>query len=567
MACRNNFDFLNGCGTNQGTFNYVSNGSSVIKEPFVKLENHVYTPYVIFNLANKVFRTADSYEVTQVKDRNGNILNVAQNAYIQSFELTLGTSYEGNLTIVTCDYSDVEELINLTPKSLCEFDAYVMGAEQGPLQLAYIDIGWVIAGCSNNDAVMFGMADVTNSRKQSYLNLDDLEVTSGPYIYGIPLSVNVTTENGVYKITLKFTDGFAYVEQTRFDNVIFNEEYKGRVDDAFSKIFKYNCDTRQYSGSTSVSKVRLEQNGNLSQWNFLPDDGGAKGPFSYFDGTRLGQFEYVRELINKFVTDQRKGINFVYDNGVKGQPSVLLFEDKNPLFCYGEKLVNANDVPCYIVNGGDCSPVIKFSPSFQATPVKKTTDENPNVSPSNLGIGGGGSAATGQASVQINDCVIKRNPQNGNFDQPTIEPSSKTNGTNIAIPASPADMTHRTPDQIVEKRGEAIVAQITSSFSGDNIGIVSRIQAELEIHGDPYWANTLNLQRIPFIKIVFINVPCVQNQSNACEYLDYGACNKRLSGLYYVKSARHTINSGSYTTTLDLHAISVDISGEIGKHN
>lgn len=561
MPCNTSaFQYLSKCGTSGRNFNYIQNGGG-IKDPFEKSQNHTYIPYVIFALGDTIYATADP-SISTIKN-NGVNYDMDQKTYIQSFEMTIGTSFEGNISFITCDYETVKKLISIVPPENCEFDKFFMGGSgdiNGRLATAYIDIGWIIRGC--DDSVnKYGMKQATQSANNFYKIWLGTEQNSGPYIYGLPQSVNVSSDGGSYKVTMKFIDGFQKVEQNRLDTIIFNEAHKGRLAEAIKKLAKYNCKTRKEDGKQEVAKIRYLAGSNkrFAEWDFPTNDGKEWGPFTFLNPNRLSLFEYYREILNTFTTNRKKGFSFAYDNGSKGKPTILLLEDRQPNFCVGEEgSLNFNNIPTYIVGGGDCSPVIKFNTQYQATPLQRTTSNDPTQVSGNLAIGGGNPSGMGQKPVQIFKCIREKNQKTGNPDSAKIKESETSNGVNTSLSLNYTQSIHTPPNQVAEKLSTAINANITAGFDTDNLPIIGLIKAELEIHGDPFWANTLNWIKTQYVKIIFINPYCVNIKTGSCDNLAESTCNSQLSGIYQVKSCRHTINAGSYSTTLELFNIDIE---------
>lgn len=559
MPCNTNaFEYLSKCGQAGRNFNYIQNGRG-IRDPFEKSQNHSYVPYVIFALGDTIYATADPLDTVISNDNE--YYKFDGKTYIQSFEMTIGTSFEGNISFITCDYEVVKKLISIVPTENCEFDKFFFGGDK--VAAAYIDIGWIIRGCDDSVS-KYGMKKATESGSglagNFYRILLGPEQNSGPYIYGLAQSVNVTSDGGSYKVSMKFIDGFQKVEQNRLDTIIFNESHKGRLAEAIKKFAKFNCKNRKEDSKQEVAKVRvLGNNKRIVEWEFPKNDGGALGPFTFLNPNRLSLFEYYREILNTFTTERKKGFSFAYDNGSQGKPTILLLEDRKANFCVGEKgLVDFNNIPTYIVGGGDCSPVIKFNTQYQATPLKRTTDENPTQVSGDFAIGGGNPSGMGQKPVQIFKCIREKNQQTGTPDDAKIKESSTGNGVNTSLALNYTQSIHTPPNQVAEKLSTAINANIAAGFDTDNLPIIGLIKAELEIHGDPFWANTLNWLKNQYIKIVFINPYCVDVKTENCDNLAVSTCNSHLSGIYQVKSCRHTINAGSYSTTLELYNINVD---------
>jgi len=576
MAC--NYSNLCDAGSkiNSGNNVYVNNGEGARHTPLIFENNHVYMPYVEVTINKDMYVTGDALESWRVDDPICDInelalqryYNVATTkSYIQSFEMTVGKSFEGSIVIVTCDYEKVNKLLGLTPEETCEWDKYDLGdSDRKGAIIGYINIGWIIKGC-NGTITNYTMKEMNQSVSNSYQTEDGREQNSGPYIYGIFKKVDVSAENGVYKVTMTFVDGFSFNEETKLDKIWGSESMKQSFQSAIIAAAKFNCATRKDDSLQKVARISFRSN---KPWYFDIKDGGKEGPKSVWNSWRQSLFPFLREISNYLLTSNRKGWWFAYDNGSCSEPTILMVEDRNPSLCIGEKGIIDGDgksFVTYIVNGGDCSPVIKFNPSFNAVPVqndlKKDGQGNVTGSREKIGVGGGGPGALDQEPIQLLDCATKFDKKDGKtlITKANRNNNNSANGIMATVSGIAEAMNFKSPINITKDTAESIYNQAKAEAGdGNAMNLFAPIKATLEIHGDPYWANSINLFKDCFIKIIFLNSYCIEKSTNngGCEFLQKPKCNSRFSGIYKVGSAKHSISAGSYVTTLDVFAISSD---------
>jgi hypothetical protein len=582
MAC--NYSNLCDAGFKiaSGVNAYVNNGEGV-HAPFIFKNNHVYMPYVELAIGEDLYVTGDAeatatinYPICDINelqlDRDYNVATTK--SYIQSFEMTVGKSFEGSIVIVTCDYSKVNKLLNLTPPETCEWDKYdlgdgfaAFGENPRPAALiGYINIGWIIKGC-NGTITKYTMKEMNEVVSNNYKTEDGREQNSGPYIYGIFKKVDVAAENGVYKVTLTFVDGFSFNEESKLDKMWGSEKFKMSFKDAIILASKFNCNTGKPDSLQKLARISFRKN---APWYFDVKEGGEAGPKSVWNSWRQGLFPFFREISLYLLTSAKKGWWFAYDNGSCSEPTILMIEDRNPSLCLNEKdlVLENGSIITYIVNGGDCSPVIKFNPSFNAVPIQNSakTDGKGNVVQApkeNIAMGGGGPSGIDQEPIQLLDCATKFDDKGKIIITRTNRNNNNSaNGTLGTVSSSAEAMNFRSPKNITKDGAEATYNQAKAEAGdGNAMNLFAPIKATLEIHGDPFWANSINLFKNFFIKIIFINSYCIEKSTKidgACEFLQKPKCNSRFSGIYKVGSAKHSISSGSYVTSLELFSISSD---------
>jgi hypothetical protein len=564
MAC----NYSNLCGPTSSTTNnneYVKNGGSA-HSTFNFEKNNVYMPYVEVRIENDLYVTGDAGETWEVEKtfcdtpyfiEMEKVDVSTTKSYIQSFEMTVGKSYEGSVVIVTCDYSKVEKLLSITPPETCGWDEYEIG-EAGSAVIGHIDIGWLIKSCDGS-IKKFTMKEMNNQNSNMYQTEEGYEKLSGPYIYGIFKKVDVSSENGIYKVTMTFVDGFAFNEETKLDKIWGDERMKLSFKDAIIAASKFNCNTRKDDGTQVVSRISFRIN---LPWTFDTKYGGENGPKSVWNGWRQSLFPFLREISNYLLSVSNKGWWFAYDNGSCGAPSILLVEDRNPSLCFNEKdiVFNGKSIT-YIANGGDCSPVIKFSPSFNSVTVQNNTKGTDKPS-EKIALGAGGPSGLDGKPIEILDCSKKFDAKTGESKiTATPKNTNSANGPMATISGIMEVLNFKSPINITKETANAVYNQAKAEAGdGNAMNLFAPVKATLEIHGDPFWANSINLFKYCFIKIIFLNPYCIENKSSGlgCEFLQKPKCNSKFSGIYKVGSAKHSISSGSYVTTLDLFAITMN---------
>jgi hypothetical protein len=87
--------------------------------------------------------------------------------------------------------------------------------------------------------------------------------------------------------------------------------------------------------------------------------------------------------------------------------------------------------------------------------------------------------------------------------------------------------------------------------------MIGDISATLEIIGDPFYSTTFNILQNEIIQIIVITPFCVKKNGH-CEFLNDSKCDDKLSGFYKILSAKHSIQKGNYTTTLNLTKLKLD---------
>lgn len=519
-----------------GSFEYLAANSGLpcglgqVQRP---PDHTVFTPFIELNFRNQKFTVGNEGANNQAVIESLN-LNVISNEGGMS----------GKITIVTCDYNDVLSLLGLIPKSQCHYDEYFLGGDDLD---GYINVGWIFQDC---DTGVTSKSDIRTENNAAIIESGDGELDDlGPFLYCLFTTGSFSFEEGYYKVDLDFTFVADAFDMFRNEVIEGTEDQKQKLWPAINSMVKKRCDETE--ANLDVMKLRLSADSkSFQEWNFKPSDGGKSGPYGVWNPDQLNNTDAARKIMLSFVTDKEKATSFIFPNQTKN-PSLLVFEDINPNICLGEK--RKCPVKTFIVNGGDCTKVLKFTPEVNQLSLTEI-DDSENDGKIYAGRGGGGPNAFSTVPERINICEIKLDEQTGNFEN---KQNMSSNGRQVELPTNSGDLNFRPPSQVLNQLSAAVSTNLAAS---DNIEGLPPVKATMEIIGDPYYTGILNIVQEMFIQVIFINPFCIkQNGANGdCEYLAEPPVNSILSGIYRIAGANHNITKGSFITTLELQRLGND---------
>lgn len=353
--------------------------------------------------------------------------------------------------------------------------------------------GWILTDCDGNTRVMSN---------------EDV----GPQQVFTPQNVQVAFENGIMKMTLEATDF-----QRRFSERSI-EENQG--DDGNKKTLKQALRDLFQENDPSID-VEFENAEGTGEFCFRASDGGCDGPRATWTSDQQNALATARKWILPLNTDNDppRGIIIQYTNA--GTPKVVFKEDP----------VNT-DRPCcehnlgtYIVNGGNCTAVISFSPTIDYLLA---------------GTGEGGTSGTtesgaGADSEPAEDLTIE---QAGPQSTPAISRNSNQ---------------WRPGDVAAERLSEAVGGhdRANSIYELRNV-----IEAELKIIGDPHISYPLGATGYvgKSVSIIVVNPFYLGGGDDGCTWLAQPVCHPTLSNKrWMILGVDHQIQAGSYVTTLKVN--------------
>jgi hypothetical protein len=258
-----------------------------------------------------------------------------------------------------------------------------------------------------------------------------------------------------------------------------------------------------------------------SEENFAFYEGGREGPLSVWQMSQQHQMSIARSWLN--VVRSKNGFGFTIGVDAKTQKIVIQEDKLNTQITCDPK----NLVATYIVNGGNCSPVIEFVPSV-------TWHTGMNIA---------GGATTGSANSGVNSEIVGK-------DINTIQKA----GTQSIPVASQNQLEFRMPDEIPIETRKAFEVNLKANSLMENIQ--PGFEADLKIHGDPSYSDFLLLSS-KFVSIIVMNPFYIKDSI----WIQESNCNQVLSNKHYqIIGVNHSIQAGSYITTLKLRLLQPNIT-------
>jgi hypothetical protein len=341
-------------------------------------------------------------------------------------------------------------------------------------------------------------------------------IPEGP-IYGIPKEIESSYEGGVIKYTIKITDLMSQIGENRIDQPVGSEANRVRLKPAVRQLFSRNC--------PPVNNIRyLRRNGdNMNEWRFRNSDGGPEGPTSVWPADQQNALSVARSWFNSVTTDRRLGFTAIWNSGSR-EPELWFVEDTRE---YCNTSTNDTCVGTYIVNGGDCSPVISFSPQAKW------------VFSANMNSGGGTGAANSSRAVPQRAIHPRGCEGQGTSEQRRQGGATRT----LAAPQNATN--YRTPEKVMPRQQEAMAAHETAAQYHE---LSAPMEGELKVHGDPRFVHQYSWVGKK-LGIIVINPFSIHN-ANGCEWIAAPMCNPIYSDKnWMIMGVSHQISEGSYTTT------------------
>lgn len=343
------------------------------------------------------------------------------------------------------------------------------------------------------------------------------QVIKSGELHGIILKVESTHESGHVKLKMRVSAPTAKISETRHNNVCGDDrENKMHFKEALEKLFREN--------DPKFKAVKLlDKDGE--EMEFKASDAGSPdvklGPKSAWPMNQLNSLAIARNWWNSVTTKNGLGVVILYD---PTDGSIIFQEDKlSEPSCACEHTMGT-----YVVNGGNCSPVLGFTPVV--------------TWPKGLIPGSG---ATPGGAFSGNNDTEGVNPSNAPTGvKPTIEIEKA--GSQSSPTVQQQDLNWRSPDDLAPKSSNALAAQLETNAKFEQ---ALGFEAELKIIGDPKYKDGPSLYG-KNVSIVYINPFHLKN----CRWITTSNCNNTLSNKnYIIKEVSHQISGGSYITTLKLY--------------
>lgn len=256
-----------------------------------------------------------------------------------------------------------------------------------------------------------------------------------------------------------------------------------------------------------------------------------KGPKGIWRGNDRTFMETIYDWIRPYVSQDGqdgRGLCIFFDGSPKKQ---LVFMSSIPPVC--ETAFDGDwQVGAYVINGGNCSPVISFKPNIAFTGINA------------WGTGGtAGGAVAGGTTKQTGptSCLANSTPQlNNDFDDDDIN-----TGLSVSMNITREERLARGQRGIGTAYNNMHLHALANNFN------MQPITAELRVQGDPSYSNPV-LSFTRFVNLLVINPFTVDTGSSCAIWSNQiEPCNEILSNAnWIITGISHDIREGSYTTTL-----------------
>lgn len=367
----------------------------------------------------------------------------------------------------------------------------------------YVDFGWTIKNCDGN------IRKIT------------VESLTGKVIKLILTEVEQTFENGLVKLKVTLANPLIHtVPDTRHNDAIGGEGPNEGV--TLKKAIKILFTERH----PKFSDVKfLASNGSELQFTGGPANASGDGPLKRWPCNQMNSLSICRNWLNEVRSKDGHGLIITYSSCTgSGEPAdyIVIMEDPITSGC----CPTPRHLGTYIVNGGNCSPVIEFMPAIKWP----------------LGMmPGGGKVAGGAVS--------------GKSDTNEQAPSDVQNvGAAVCISTSEDMLKAIPPSEQAQELGKnhAAHAIANAPFA---LNYPVGLQADLKIMGDPRYGDFLSLIG-GYVSIIVINPFRIDENCRWGVALSESNCNSILSNKnWFVLGVDHQIQGGSFITTLRVSLI------------
>lgn len=512
---------------------------AAVKTPFVNL--------IFFKGQRQVTvgnKSSNSASIATIAD----VANIGT-AFVKSFSYSCSNGGGVEATIIDTSGSDFANFLAIMPDKECD-------PEKGTYGVVAVEFGWIFQDC---DGVYKKYGSIEASYDDSFIDATGRKklISDGNYIWLRLNKITVSEAKGVWEYKLELSTSMqSSAPFTKNSNAVGSDDQKIDLKTAIKKSVSESCKNyfsangqERFYDEADVQFVRITQNYTASSgaggstqrvletFRFKGSDGGSNGPKSVWAPEQQDPLSASRKWLNSFETDRNLGTYFITDTKTK-KPTLMVMENPHdPCLITPECLgSSARPKKVYIVNGGQCSPVLDFKPSIQLTFIEPTTNIGANPS--------GMDATKGKPETSV---PANAKPTGNTNKCYTGEINKKGLETAMSIPGS--NLNFRTPAQANKKEFKSIWANSTASKVYETF---APIEADLVIEGDPRYIDPLSLQAIN-IGIIYLNPFAVRNNGGDCDWIAYPNVNEFFSRTnYLVQGVSHQIDTGGYRTTLKL---------------
>lgn len=356
---------------------------------------------------------------------------------------------------------------------------------------------------------------------------DTKKVLWSPWSKSILYSIEINYSQGKMKYNLTCKTVETIHQQMRQDRTFGEDTKKMYLEDAIEQVCLLEPAVRvKYCRRNADGKMECGK--GMFDWK----DFGPKGPKEVWQSDSQSRYATIAKWIEPFrINDGSipgKGVLLIMDPLEKDLLIVLQDPGPNP----GEPATDCtSSLGSFIVNGGKCSPVIEFNPTFNWTAGYST-------------FASGGSTNSTEKSTSS----LKEEAKMTCQEKPQGTSVGSSTGINNSDPSLNGHGTDRTHDETNKSQTAHLKASRITEVN------VHPIKADLKILGDPRpQFIILNKWLGKTIGIIAINPFFItgSNNNNCGDWLAKPLCNEILSNKgWVVQGINHSIREGTYTTTL-----------------
>ena len=503
MSC-----YLTGlCGVNN-----ASKCKTVIEEP-------VLTPYVSLtivqdtpNIIRQAFQFVVNYITGTRPQTEIGFGNGSYPAAITSFQYGLSTGCGAEIEITDEEGGEFAKVFDRLTRE---------GSASG--NFAKLKFGWISGSCTDSGLSLLN--SINNYLGTSFRPGDKTYIS--PVINLMIQTVTAEFKSGVCKYKLHCIDLIRSLDGVKMPTVIGTPERPVTLKQAIIEVMKER--------NVTVKFVRFNNATEYTDLVFAYGGSGIvdpkEGPKQVWRGSDKPVLEVIKEWLRPEVAKAgitNKGIKIIYDP----LDSSLVCVVDIPDYCVGSVNENFN-IGSYVVNGGNCSPVIEFKPDIQWIAASMAYATGGTVA---------GNSPSTQASKGPLDCLGNNRVSPHLYGR---ENNHMRVGPSLSITMNEGELAGRL--------AKALGWSYSSTYLNNVANIVfgGGITAELVIQGDPSYVSPFFLIGRT-VSLIVMN-PYSITGTNTCDWKTTDKPNNVLTNNnWLIQGVTHTISSGVFRTTMKL---------------
>jgi len=425
-------------------------------------------------------------------------------ACITSFQYGTSTGTGGcgfKIEGIDTDGETYKAIVHALNKDMTKVDSVEQGT--GGCE---IEFGWRMQDCDNI--------------KKKITNLTHGEPwppgqPGGATIKVVPLTLQTNFDGGSIKFILEGTDGFIRSVENPHETAEGTDEEKKSLKDAIKAV---------YTKKDPKFKEVVFHDKTGTEFKYSPKDGFSDGYRATHQSEQESNVTCTRRWLNDTTTSNDKGCLILYNPQNAG---IVILEDPEDPECKG--------IATYVVNGGNKSAVISFTPSI--------------TWPLGGHDGSGGIDSSGSTDEHGDD--------NGRSMKAKEKDGLQSTGGQTSPPIHISQDVWRNKEDQPARTQKTFAENVRAE---KNYTVQTSISAEIKVFGNPRFVNPVYLTT-KWISIVVLEPRYIDQDTKVgkglgdwpCEWVSETNCNVTLSNKkWMIKGVDHQITSGSYVTTISV---------------